>query len=207
MKILSVNIGKSQAIDTKSGQTGIYKKPQNGAVKVERLGLSGDAIIDLENHGGPDQAVYLYGQPDYDWWSQELGREMMPGLFGENLTISGLESAGLHIGDRFLIGDVILEATSPRIPCVTLCSRMDDPKFAKKFISARRTGIYCRVLKTGEISAGMEVRFLPFEGVKILANDFLTSSGKLTEETMRSYLQAPIHEKSRAEFETKLRAS
>lgn len=207
MKILSVNIGKSQAIDTKSGQTGIFKKPQSGAVRIERLGLSGDAIIDLENHGGPDQAVYLYGQPDYDWWSEELGRELPPGLFGENLTISGLQSAGLHIGDRFLIGDVVLEATSPRIPCVTLCSRMGDLKFAKKFMAIQRTGIYCRVLETGEISAGMDVQFMPFEGVKILANDFLASPGKLTEETMRLHLQAPIHEKSRAEYEAMLQTS
>lgn len=207
MKILSVNIGKSQAIDTKSGQTGIFKTPQDGLVKIERLGLFGDTIVDLENHGGPDQAVYLYGQPDYDWWSKELGRELAPGIFGENLTISGLESAGLHIGDRFLIGDVVLEATSPRIPCVTLSSRMGDPKFAKKFISAQRTGIYCRVLEIGEINAGMDVEFLPFEGVKILANDFLASSGKRTEETMRLRLQAPIHEKSRVEYEAKLRTS
>lgn len=207
MKILSVNIGKSQAIDAKSGQTGIFKDPQNGAVKVEKLGLLGDTIVDLKNHGGPDQAVYLYGQVDYDWWSNELGRELPPGLFGENLTVSGLESAGLHIGDRFLIGDVVLEVTSPRIPCVTLCSRMDDPQFAKRFLAVQRTGIYCRVLEVGEIRAGMDVRFSPYEGIKILTSELLKSNKRLSPETMRRYLQAPIHCKSRADYEEKLQLS
>lgn len=206
MNILSVNIAKPQPIDAKSGQTGIYKKPQSAPVLIEKLGLVGDAIIDLENHGGVDQAVYLYGQPDYDWWSEQLGRELSPGTFGENLTINGLESADLHIGDRFLIGDVILEVTSPRIPCVTISKRMGDPKFVKKFLAAKRTGIYCRVLSDGEVSAGMAIEFEAFDGVKISVNEMLVDYLNPSKETMRRYLQAPIHWKGRADYEAKLSA-
>lgn len=206
MEILSVNIGKPQPIDTKSGLTGIFKIPQAGSVKVEKLGLCGDTIIDLVNHGGEDQAVYLYGQPDYVWWSEQLGRELPAGIFGENLTVSEMESASLTIGDRFLIGDVVLEATSPRIPCVTFSERMNDPKFAKKFLAEKRTGIYCRVLTGGEISTGMKIDYKPYEGIQIAANEILMDYKNPSVETMRRYLKAPIHKIGRADYEAKLAA-
>ncbi len=63
------------------------------------LGLEGDFIANQKHHGGPDQAVYIYGQADYDFWAEALGQPVEPGLFGENLTISGLESGNFNIGD------------------------------------------------------------------------------------------------------------
>ena len=102
MHILSINIGSVRTIHNAKapGQTGIYKLPVAGPVQVTADGLADDAIVDTRNHGGPDQAVYVYGGADYAWWSAELGRELAPGTFGENLTISDLESAPLAIGDR-----------------------------------------------------------------------------------------------------------
>src|SRR5579871_2869457 len=132
MRIVSVNVGKPQPIKAKSGMTGIYKQPQTAPVKIGQLGLAYDAIIDEENHGGYDQAVYLFGIPDLDWWSQEVGRPLDYGsTFGENLTVTDLVSNEYNVGDRFHIGDVLLEVTSSRIPCVTLATRMGDPQFVK----------------------------------------------------------------------------
>jgi len=105
-----------------------------------------------------------------------------------------------------LIGDVVLEATSPRIPCVTFSERMNDPKFAKKFLAAKRTGIYCRVLTGGEISTGMKIDYKPYEGIQIAANEILMDYKNPLEETMRRYLQAPIHKIGRADYEAKLAA-
>ena len=84
MKLISVNLGKEQVVlkAKKSELSGIYKNPVSQAVQVKTLGLEGDTICDVENHGGPDQAVYVYGAPDYAWWSQELGRVVAPGSFG-----------------------------------------------------------------------------------------------------------------------------
>ena len=117
MHLLSINVGSARTIGNAnvSGQTGIYKLPVAGPVQVTAAGLAHDAIVDTRNHGGPDQAVYVYGGADYAWWAAELGREIAPGTFGENLTISDLETAGLAIGDRFHIGEATLEVTALRI--------------------------------------------------------------------------------------------
>lgn len=136
MKLISVNVGKAQPIAAKSGMSGIFKQPTQEAVAVTALGLQGDAIVDTQNHGGVDQAVYIYTVEDYDWWAAELGRPLAPGIFGENLTLAGAESASWAVGDCFAIGSVILQVTSPRVPCVTLATRMGDPQFVKKFTRA-----------------------------------------------------------------------
>lgn len=205
MQLISVNIGKSEPIGSKSGQTGIFKKPQSGSVQIDRLGPVGDTIIDTKNHGGRDQAVYLYGQPDYDWWSTELSQNLAPGTFGENLTIAGLESATVNIGDRFTIGDCVLEATSPRIPCNTFAIRMGDPKFLKAFMAARRPGVYCRVITTGQVAQGDSVVFEPFEGTQVPVNALLNHKN-LTREQMARILQTPVHYKERESYEAKLSA-
>ncbi len=69
-------------------------------------------------------------------WARNSG----PGTFGDNLTLSDLESAQFNIGDRFHIGSVMLEVTAPRIPCATLAARMGDPHFVKKYRRAERPG-------------------------------------------------------------------
>ena len=104
----SINIGSARTIGNAnvSGQTGIYKLPVAGPVQVTAEGLADDAIADTRNHGGPDQAVYVYGGADCAWWAAKLEQDLVPGTFGENLTISDLESAALAIGDRLHIGAV-----------------------------------------------------------------------------------------------------
>ena len=173
MYVLSVNLGKAQAIQgaKASGVTGIYKRPAEQHVSVTAAGLAGDTICDTENHGGVDQAVYVYGAADYDWWAADLGRELEPGTFGENLTISELETARLSIGDRLHLGSVVLEVTSPRIPCVTLARRMDDPAFLKRFRAAERPGVYCRVITAGRLRTGDPVTIEPYRGQTITALD------------------------------------
>lgn len=159
MKLISVNIGKQETLDTPNGavQTGIIKRPVLTKVGVTELGVAGDAIVDTSVHGGLDQALYLYSQEDYDWWSKRLGRTLSPGIFGENLTLSSFGDAPLSIGDRLEIGDVIIEISAPRTPCFKLATRMGDPAFIKDFVQAARTGAYARVIKAGEISAGDNV--------------------------------------------------
>lgn len=164
MQLISLNLGHERAMRNgkASGKTGIYKLPTNQAVQITTEGLGGDVICDTENHGGADQAIYVFGIPDYEWWSGQLGRELEPGTFGENLTVSGLLSQDFSIGDFLYVGEVILQVTAPRIPCVTLAVRMDDPAFVKRFRHGERPGLYCRVLKEGSIRVGDEVRREPY---------------------------------------------
>lgn len=213
MYILSVNLGQPQPIRSKSGLTGIFKRPIAHLVQVNHLGLAGDAVIDTENHGGPDQAVYIYTAPDYAWWADFLGQALEPGTFGENLTISDLESAHLNAGDRLLIGDparptVILEATAPRIPCGTLAARMEDPHFVKKFKETERPGFYCRVIQPGTVQAGDPFAYQPYPGAVVLSmlemfHEFYTPH--LDEVTLRRHLAAPVAIRDRLDKEAKLR--
>lgn len=166
------------------------------------MGPVGDVILDKKHHGGVDQAVYLYSIEDYDWWSHQLGKPTDAGLFGENLTISGIESANVCIGDRFGINSVVLEVTSPRIPCSTLSARMADTKFAKKFMDAGRPGIYCRVLEEGIIKTGDNFVYEKYNGEQItLLEMFLSYPFKNTANTDRlRYLSVPAHWKVKAYF-------
>ena len=70
--------------------------------------------MDRKYHGGPDQAVYVYTQEDYDHWAEILGEALAPGTFGENLLMGGLESASVRVGERFWAGSTVLEATAAR---------------------------------------------------------------------------------------------
>ncbi len=103
MQLLSINIGqkRTQQKGNELETTGIYKLPTPEPVQIGTLGIKDDFIASEKHHGGPDQAVYVYGAADYAWWSKELGKEPGPGTFGDNLTISDLESAQYKIGDRF----------------------------------------------------------------------------------------------------------
>jgi MOSC domain-containing protein YiiM len=140
------------------GTTAIDKRAVVGPVLLGSLGLAGDRQADPRHHGGADQAVYLYADEDADWWATELGRDIPPGLFGENLRTSGIDLSGTRIGQRLLVGgSVVLEVTAPRTPCATFARRMDEEHWVKRFTDRRAPGAYARVVEPGVISAGDEV--------------------------------------------------
>ena len=208
MKLVSLNIGKArtQQNGEKLETTGIYKMPVDGTVKIKSLGIVGDFIGSSKHHGGPDQAIYVYGAADYAWWSKELGNELASGTFGENLTISELQSADFNIGDRLHIGEVILEVTAPRIPCSTLATRMGDSQFVKKYRHAERPGLYCRVIAEGEIKAGVGVTAQPVGGeavsvVEIFRDWYIKSKD---ESTLRRFLRSPLAIRARRHLEQRL---
>jgi len=148
--------------DNPDGTTSIDKRALAGPVAVGALGLSGDRQSDTENHGGADQAVYLYADEDADWWARELGREVPPGLFGENLRTSGIDVSGIRIGQWLHIGDsVVLEVTAPRTPCATFARRMGEPHWVRRFTERRAPGAYARVLQTGVVCQGDPVLAMP----------------------------------------------
>ncbi len=207
-RLLSINIGRPEHVPGHRAPTGIIKRPVEGPVEIGNLGLPGDAVIDRRHHGGPDQAVYVYLQSDYDFWVGELGRSLEPGTFGENLTISGIDGRRLSVGDRFAIGSVLLEVTSHRTPCNTFAARMGDKIWAKRFFKAGRPGAYTRVLTEGSVRAGDPVDYTPFAGEPVLVSDLLALEGQrdIEIDTLKRGLAAPIHPKIRADFEKRLAA-
>jgi MOSC domain-containing protein YiiM len=170
-------------------------------------GLYGDAIVATEHHGGADQAIYAYSADDYDWWAENTAHEYFPGLFGENLTIRDLPT-NLCIGDRLLIGEVVLEATCARIPCSTFAVRMKDPEFGMAFRRAERPGIYFRVLNEGEVSVGDGVTFVASGEHDVTVVDLFRFyyAQRHDADTLRRYLEAPVAERFREKIEAKLAA-
>jgi MOSC domain-containing protein YiiM len=208
MHLDSVNLGEERTLQNKNRieRTGIFKFPAEGSVKVTKLGLEGDVIISKKHHGGPDQAVYIYGGADYAWWSDELKKEISPGTFGDNLTISDLESTQFHIGDTIQIGDVTLQVTAPRIPCATFAARMEDPHWVKKFRRAERPGLYCRVIQEGFVKAGdtVSIEKYPGETISILEMFRDYYDRNKNEETLRRQLNAPIAIRARRDLKAEL---
>ncbi len=208
MKLLSVNIGKEGTVQRKlyKEKTGIFKLPAEGAVKIGKLGLEGDVIVSTKHHGGPDQAIYIYGDADYAWWRSEFGLELTPGIFGENLTISELKSADFSIGDLLHVGEVTLQVTAPRIPCKTFSARMEDPQFIKKFRDVERPGLYCRVIKEGTIQAGDPVHIEKYTGETITLLEVYRDhyAPDFREEAIQRFLDAPIAIRMRKEKEKQL---
>lgn len=166
MHVLSVNLGRATAVDhtdAPGGFTGIGKRPVPGPVRVSApgpkgiggSGLEGDAVCDLRHHGGDHQAVYAYAHEDLDWWEGELDRELPAGLFGENLTTSGLDVTGALLGERWGIGaGLVLEVASARIPCRTFQGALGETAWVKRYTQAARPGAYLRVVQEGAVSPG-----------------------------------------------------
>jgi MOSC domain-containing protein YiiM len=203
--LLSINTGSAQHISGYKPLTGIVKRPVESAV-ITPLGLEDDAICDRKHHGGPDQAVYLYFADDYQFWADQLGRRLEPGLFGENLTLAGVEGRNVAVGDRFVIGPVLLEVTSHRTPCMTFAARMGEPGWVRRFHRGGRPGAYCRVLQPGMVQAGMDVDVLAYAGERISVAELMVLDGKRTLDPafMRRALTAPVHYKMRADYENQL---
>lgn len=210
MNLISVNLGQERIQQRRDRveRTGIFKFPTLETVRVTKLGLDGDVIVSKKHHGGPDQAVYVYGEADYAWWSQELGMDITPGTFGENLTISELESARFNVGDYLHTAEVTLQVTAPRIPCGTFATRMNDPQWVKRFRHAERPGLYCRVIREGFVKAGdnVAVEAYPGETISVLEMFRDYYDRNKSEETIRRHLRAPIAIRARRDIEKELRA-
>ncbi|GGP67114.1 sulfurase [Streptomyces abikoensis] len=175
MRLLSVNIGRALTAGDRPGHegafagglaSGIDKRPVPGPVAVAApgpkgtagSGLAGDAVVSLRHHGGNDQAVYAFAREDLDGWERALGRALPHGAFGENLTTTGIDVNGARIGERWRIGtDLLLEVTSPRIPCRTFAEWLGESGWMRRFTQEAAPGAYLRVLEPGEIRAGDRV--------------------------------------------------
>ena len=209
MNVLSVNLGQERILQ-RNGRvevTDIFKIPTHEPVKVTKLGLEGDVIVSKKHHGGPDQAVYVYGAGDYEWWSKELGMDIAPGTFGENLTISELESATFHIGDYLQLDGVTLQVTAPRIPCRTFATRMNDSQWVKTFRHAERPGLYCRVIQEGFVKMSDPVSIERYEGETVPVLEMFREyyDKDKTEEIIRRTLRAPIAIRARRDLEKEMR--
>jgi MOSC domain-containing protein YiiM len=167
----SVNVGTPRPVSWR-GQTvmtAIWKAPVAGRVRVRGVNVEGDEQGNKEDHGGVDKALYAYAAEDLAWWSEQLGREVGPGSFGENLTVRGLEVSAAEVGECWRAGTTLLEVSQPRTPCFKLGIRMGSQRFPRQFAAAGRPGAYLRILAEGEVAAGdpVEVVHRPGHGLTV----------------------------------------
>ncbi len=185
-RLLSINVGRPRQIAARRGRpvmSAIGKSPAAGRVRVAGVNVEGDDQADRRIHGGPDKAVYAYAAEDTAWWATELGRELAPGAFGENLTVEGVDVSGAVIGQRWAIQDVLLEVSQPRLPCSKLNVRFGDPSMVRRFAGAERPGAYLRIVAEGEIEAGDAVDVGPAPGhgvsVRLVSRAIMTDDALL----------------------------
>lgn len=166
MRLDSIQVGQSRSYGTQGAEdpterpwtSAIRKDPVEGPVWAGREGLSGDHQYDRKHHGGPERALLMYSADHYPLWRREWGRkDVGPGGFGENLTVSGLSEDTACVGDMFRIGEVRIEVSSPRTPCVNVARRHGIPDLVGTIVQNHRSGWYLRVLSEGWVEAGMEV--------------------------------------------------
>jgi MOSC domain-containing protein YiiM len=100
--------------------------------------------------------VYAVARDELAHWAAEVGRDLPPGAFGENLTITGLDVDGALVGEIWAIGDVVrLQVTGPRDPVRDLREGHGrGQRWVKRFTVRGRTGAYLRVLTPGPVQAG-----------------------------------------------------
>ena len=199
MKLTAICLGRPEVLAGKSYKTGINKTALNVPIVVDAEGLVGDAVCNRKHHGGPDQAILLEGSLTLEWWAAELGGELPPGTFGENLVVEGLDNREVSVGDRFHFDGVVLEASSARSPCATFAAKIGDAMFVKRYAAAGRPGIYCRVLQGGMLAAGEAVRCEPYDGERVLMPEILSTFGrKIPAEARARFMAAPIASRLRA---------
>jgi MOSC domain-containing protein YiiM len=163
--VLSVNLARIRPNPDKRdvAMTGIEKLPTPESVRVRApgsksdglgSGLVGDVVCDHRHHGGDTQAVYAYAREDLDHFESVLGRTLPGGMFGENLTTTGVDVSGAVIGERWRIGTLELQVTAPRIPCGTFRAWIAERGWLRTFTRAARPGSYLSVVTPGQVRAG-----------------------------------------------------
>ena len=159
---MSVNVGRPAYLGMRRGkpvESGIAKRPVEAAeLWLDLTNLEGDGQAELDVHGGPDKAVYAYPSDHLAAWSEELGEELGPAAFGENLTTAGWTEDDVRIGDRWHWGGAVMEVCQPRWPCYKLTMYRGRADVGRLMRANGRTGWYLRVLEPGKVPVAGPIR-------------------------------------------------
>ena len=157
MKIISTNIGRIREVNWKGRKivTGIFKEPVHEALFLGKRGVNKDEVADQKVHGGSDKACYLYSADCYPFWKEKSpDKKWNWGIFGENLTVEGLDEGNIRIGDIYKIGEAKVQVSQPRLPCYKLGMRFDSSTIVKEFLKSPYPGVYIRIIEEGLVKTG-----------------------------------------------------
>lgn len=146
------------------GERGLPKAEVSQA-EITSDGVVGDSNIYRhdEAHDDPAMAILLMPLETLN----QLGREgwpVRPGDIGENITTEGLPYDAFAPGERFRVGDTLLEISKPCTPCDNLyqlpyVGLERGPAFLKATLGRR--GWYARVLEGGTVRTNDRVERVP----------------------------------------------
>lgn len=155
MQITSTNIAKPTTIIWRGQEviTGIYKHPVNSSIYLGKEEVKGDEVSDRRFHGGINKACYLFSEDHYPYWKKLYPNlDWEYGMFGENLTVKGLDEKQIHIGDIYKLGTALVQVTQPREPCYKFGIKFESQQVLSKFINYGYPGVYVKVLEEGEVN-------------------------------------------------------
>lgn len=159
-RLASVNVGTARTLEHKPLLvSAIDKLPVRGTVEVADTSLVGDEVGDTRRHGGVYQAVYAYASEDLAWWTEQLGRHVRPGSFGENLTTLDVDLNACIVGEQWLVGTARFQVTSVRLPGPTFARWMalqgfESTHWERRFTQRGRPGVHLSVLDRGWVQEG-----------------------------------------------------
>lgn len=163
MKVQSLNLGEKKTVSWrgKPVETGIFKFPVEGLLTLESTDVAGDVVVDRRYHGGIDKACYLYSANHYPFWEELFpDLDFSPGMFGENITVEGLDESKIQIGDIYRMGSALVQVSQPRQPCFKLGIRFNSQTVLKHFINSPYPGVYVRVLENGQVNTNDDVQLV-----------------------------------------------
>lgn len=171
MKVLSVNRARVEwrSLGGRRELTAIGKRPVDGPVAVAANGLEADEQADPSVHGGLAKAVYAYPVEHHGFWQTvraqagvaAWGEALPPGLFGENLSTSGLTEDQLWVGDRLRLPGCVLAVSEPRFPCHKFAAAMGFAQAVKLMVQSGWCGFYLGVVEPGQLQAGDAIELIP----------------------------------------------
>jgi len=163
MKIISTNLGAPTTFEWNGSteQTGIFKYPVDEPLFLGKTDVQKDTVINRTNHAGVNKACYLFAADHYPYW-----KHLYPdlkwdwGMFGENLTVLGMDESLMRIGDIYKVGSALVQVSQPREPCYKLGVRFGDQGILKQYVDHAYPGTYVRILEEGEVKTEDELILL-----------------------------------------------
>ena len=144
-------LGKVVAV-CRSEKTGTKKEPCGEGIFLEDYGLEGDAHASR----GIARQVSLLAEGSIDKM-RNLGLELNPGDFAENLTVEGMELFTLPVGTRLKVGEeVILEISQIGKACHQGCAIFQ----AVGACVMPKEGVFARVIRNGKIRTGDDIEII-----------------------------------------------
>ncbi len=163
MKVIATNIARARTIEFKGQQhrTGIFKEPTENGIYLASEQVKDDVIGNPKVHGGQYKACYLFAAEQYAYWKPLYPKlDWQYGMFGENLTMEGLDERQLLIGSIYELGETMVQITEPRQPCFKFGVKFGTQTVLQQFIEHGYSGSYVKVLQEGLVQTGDTLRLV-----------------------------------------------